>query len=240
MNYSKWCDDQGYPGCRQADGSFDGGDTAAIMGTIRALSPDLTALIIEPLKADPPFDYVYRQPLRHPNTKVWYGMPYRYSRDQLIAMLCGAILSGQKIGNVWVAHKRRFLLTAWNELQNDGSAKSFPASLGDICGPEVWALWIRYFNPWWGFLVLWFLDIQTLVGAVQWRYFTPETNQICRNHMLVCLTMRATAPSLITKYIERINAWPDLIARWRASNEATGEFPTADLFDAAHTRIKPA
>lgn len=229
-DYSKWLDERGYPGCHQYDGSWDGGDTAAILGTIMALSPTLSALIIEPLPEACPFDIFYQQPLRHPDKTKWYGLPNRYSRDQLIAMLCGAAMSGLPLDRLFAAHRKRWFLTAWNTLQNDGSKKSWPASLGDICGPEVWALWIRYHAPWWGRLALSFLDIQTLVGAVQWRWFTPRENQICRNHMLVSIVMARRQPSLLTPLILAINAWPDLVARWRASNEATGEFPTADLF----------
>lgn len=230
MDYSPWVDEKGYPGCRQADGSFDGGDTAAILGTIMTLSPDLTELIVKPLPSACPYQMVYQQPLRHPDGSKWYGQPWRFSRDQLLAMLCGAIMVNLPIDLTYRAHKKRWFLTAWNTLQNDGTAKSWPASLGDICGPEVWALWIRYFAPWWGRLALSVLDVQTLIGAVQWRWFTAETNQICRNHMLVSLVMTERQPSLLTPLIIRINNWPDLIARWRASNAATGEFPTADLF----------
>lgn len=233
MDYSKWCDENGYPGCRQSDGSWDGGDTAAILGTILALSPDLTELIVKPLPEACPYDIVYQQPLRHPDRKKWYGQPWRYSRDQLIAMLSGAIVTKLPMDGTYRAHKKRWFLTTWNTVQNDGTAKSFPANLGDICGPEVWALWIRHHAPWWGWLVLSLLDVQTLVGAVQWRWFTPKTFQICRNHMLVSIVMRSRQPSLLTPVIGWINDYPELIARWRASNEATGEFPTADLFEAA-------
>lgn len=234
MNYGPWLDEQGFPGCRQQDGSWDGGDTAAIMGTIMALSPALTELVIKPLPEDMPYDLFYQQPLRHPDRKKWYGQPWRYSRDQLTAMLAGRILSGMPSTNLWRAHRKRLCLTAWNTLNNDGSAKSWPASMGDICGPEIWALWIRYHSPWWGWLVLWFLDLQTLIGAIQWRWFTPETFQISRNHMLVSIVARRRMPSLVSLVIYYwINDWTDLIQRWRLSNTATGEFPTADLFNAA-------
>lgn len=233
MDYSKWLDERGYPGCRQSDGSFDGGDTAAILGTILALSPDLTELIVRPLEEPCPFDLVYKQPLRHPDRKKWYGQPNRYSRDQLTAMLCGAIISELPLDGLYRAHRRRWFLTAWNTVQNDGSKKSWPASLGDFCGPEIWALWIRFHAPWWGCLVLTFLDVQTLVGAVQWRWFTPKSFQISRNHLLVSIVMRRRQPSWLTPVIGLVNDWVDLIERWRASNEATGEFPTANLFTVA-------
>lgn len=228
MDYSKWLDEQGYPGCRQWDGTWDGGDTAAILGTIMALSPALTALIVEPLPEACPYDIVYAQPLRHPDRKKWYGLPWRYSRDQLVAMLCGAMTVGLSLDGVFRAHRSRWFLTAWNTRKN--GVVDTPWKFPDITGPEVWALWIRYHRPWWGRLALSILDVETLVGAITWRWFQPKTNQICRNHMLVSIVMRRIQPSLLTPLIQAINDYPELIARWRASNEATGEFPTAGLF----------
>ncbi|MDH4163343.1 MAG: hypothetical protein OEW15_11740 [Nitrospirota bacterium] len=228
MDYSKWLDEKGYPGCRQDDGSWDGGDTAAILGTIMALSPALTELIVKPLPEACPYDVVYHQPLRHPDRKKWYGLPHRYSRDQLIAMLCGAMMAGVALDNVFRAHRERWFVTAWNTRKN--GVVETPWKFPDICGPEVWALWIRFYKPWWGWFVLTFLDVETLVGAITWRWFQPKTNQICRNHMLVSFVMRRRQPSLLTPFIQAINDYPEMIARWRASNEATGEFPTADLF----------
>lgn len=233
MDYTPWLDPQGYPGCRQSDGSFDGGDTAAILGTIMALSPGLTELVVKPLTWACPWDVFYQQPLRHPDAKKWYGQPWRFSRDQLISILCGGQMVNLSVDGLFRAHRKRWFLTTWNILQNDGSAKTFPANCGDICGPEVWALWIRYYAPWWGWLVLTLLDVQTLIGAVQWRWFTPKSFQICRNHMLVSIVMLRRQPSLLTPLVWWINDWPDLIERWRASNAATGEFPTADLFATA-------
>lgn len=241
MDYSPYLDPNGYPGCRQTgDGTWDGGDTAAIMGTIMACSPEVTAQVIDRLKTDCPFDYVYYQPLRHPDTLVWYGQPNRYSRDQLTAMLCGLILSKRTCHSMFLSHRRRWFLTAWNSVENDGSKKSWPASLGDICGPEVWALWIRYFNPWWGFLFLWFFDIQTLIGAITWRWFTPQTMQLTRNQMLVTLTMIQRRPSITTIVVRKLTDWTAWIELWRLSNLATGEFPSADLFTEAVKRLPPA
>lgn len=235
MDYSKWLDEKGYPGCRQYDGTWDGGDTAAILGTIMALSPDITALVVQPLEQPCPYDVVYGQPLRHPDAKKWYGMPWRYSRDQLIAMLCGAMTAGLPLDRVYASHKKRWFLTAWNTRKN--GVVETPWKFPDITGPEIWALWIRYHAPWWGWFVLSFLDIETLVGAIVWRWFTPKKNQLTRNHMLVSIVMRRRQPSLLTPIITRVNDWDEMIARWRASNEATGEFPTADLFASALERL---
>lgn len=228
MDYSKWLDDKGYPGCRQSDGSWDGGDTAAILGTIMALSPEVTNQIVKPLEEACPYDIVYGQPLRHPDKKMWYGLPWRYSRDQLIAMLCGAMTCGLSLDRVYAAHKKRWFVTAWNTRKN--GVIETPWKFPDITGPEVWALWIRYHSPWWGWFVLTFLDVETLIGAIIWRWFQPKTNQLTRNHMLVSIVMRRRQPSLLTPLITLINDWDELVALWRLSNEATGEFPSADLF----------
>lgn len=226
--YDPWLDSKGYPVCSGA--VFDGGDCAADLGTVMALNP--SAIPLRPI----PWDDLYMQPLRYWDITKWSGLPNRFSRDQLIPLICGFIRIPTNISadKLFSAHKKRLLLTAWNTVNDDGSAKSWPASMGDPCGPEVWALWIRLLTPWWGWFVLWFLDLQTLIGAVQWRWFTDPTNQLTRNHMLVSITAKRVMPSptsLVIYYM--LNDWPDLIERWRLSNQATREFPTADLFQGA-------
>jgi hypothetical protein len=228
--YRPWLDSKGYPVCTGP--SPDGGDCAADMGTFMSLNPINEKSIMDSITI--PWDGPTEQPLRYWDATKWSGLPNRFSRDQLIPLICGFTNSSPRYlitaGVFYKAHAKRWFLTTWNTLNNDGSAKSFPANLGDICGPEVWALWIRYKNPWWRQLVLWFFDIQTLIGAIQWRWFTPATNQITRNHMHVCLNMLAHSPSPTSYLISWINNWTDLVARWRACNSATGEIPTADMF----------
>lgn len=214
-------DAQGYPGTIGEAGEFDGGDTAAIIGTIQALKPNTI---------DVPFIPVTTAPLRHPDDSKWYGQPDRFSRDQLIPAICGGVLNvlvGICIHDIYSLHKKKLFLTAWNTRGN--GATDMPTKFPDVCGPEVWALWIRYKRPWWARLVLGFLDLQTLIGAVQWR-LEPKSNRVTRNHMLVCITARQVLPTLVSRLAYWINDWQDLINRWEAHCEAVREYQTADLF----------
>lgn len=227
-----YCDAQGYPGTIQADGSYDGGDTAAIIGTVEALTP-IAASITVPALCFTKDSCAQISPVRHPNVSMWYGRPDRFSRDQLVATLCGRLAVGYSASNsvttvLYVAHRHRYFLTAWNTKGN--GQMDMPDKFPDICGPEVWALWIRILGPWWGFLVLWLLDVQTLIGSLQWRYLEPKTNRITRNHMLVCLATIEHRPTFVSKLACRINNWTDLVDRWDAHCSAVGEYPTAELF----------
>lgn len=222
-------DDNGFPGAIGLNGEFDGGDTAAILGTLSTLSPNrlwdykITHLV----------DLGY--PIRHPDHTKWYGQPDRFSRDQLIPLICAAITPARRlVPFIWMErlynkHKQQLFLLAWNRRGNGAMDK--PLKSPDFCGPEVWALWIRYKRPWWGRLVLWLLDLESLGSAIHWRFWRKDF--VCRNHMLVSITCRKHMPTWVSRITYRINNWPDLIGRWRAHCIATREYDTSDLFEEA-------
>lgn len=210
-------DENGYPGTRDSvTGEFDGGDTAAILGTLWFFGQMLEL----PL-------YTFRNaPVRHYDKNKWYGQPDRFSRDQLIPVLCGYVTFAGYYHWLFDLHKRRYFLTAWNTRKNGSmdAPKKFP----DITGPEVWALWLRIFKPWWARLVLPLLDLETLVSAIHWRFFRKD--RVCRNHMLVLLAARKALPTVTTRLADYITDWPDLIQRWTDHCEVVGEYQTGHLF----------
>jgi hypothetical protein len=67
------------------------------------------------------------------------------------------------------------------------------------------------------------------VGAILWR-FKPKTNQLTRNHMLVCLMHREFYPTWVSRLADRINDWNDLVERWGLHCEAAYEYDTYSLF----------
>lgn len=216
-------DENGIPGAMGDDRFFDGGDSAAIVGTLICLGADPMPLS----------NFIGSgAPIRHPDVTKWYGQTNRFSRDQLIPLICiGPMLGKIRLDDFFALeqifhwHKAKWFLTAWNTKPNfvmDGPTK-FP----DICGPEVWALWIRYAKPWWGYPLLYLLDIQTFIGAIQWRWF-PK-NQLCRNHMLVSLAMK-TWPTVWSWLVNKINDWDALIKMWREHCYRAYEYNTADFF----------
>ena len=220
-------DRNGFPGTIDSNGVYDGGDTAAILGTICALEPGILvstywlariAELVSPLGI----------PRRHPDESKWWGQSDRFSRDQLIPLICSAVrFPGPLVFEVlYRSHKRRYFLTAWNSRKN--GAMDAPEKAPDFTGPEIWALWVRYRRPWWMGLVLWFLDLELLGSAIAWKF---RKDRVSRNHMLSAITCRRYSPTITSRIAYAITNFPDLIARWRAHCDAVGEFQTADFFE---------
>lgn len=229
-------DDLGYPGTVN-DGVFDGGDSAAIIGTLIALNAvgkfktELDELRSSLLHAD--------GMVRHPDTSMWYGQVDRFSRDQLIPLLCSYIVDyrWREVMHILELHKKNWFLTAWNKKGN--GHMDLPDKFPDITGPEVWALWIRMrvVTPrWFWDLLLPVFDLETLIGSIVWR-FKSSKDRVTRNHMLVCLTGMRYRPTWVMRLAFRINDWDDLIGRWYGHCASVNEYPTADLFDQVKERL---
>lgn len=226
MNLELYTDSRGYPGTREDTGDWDGGDTAAILGTLLACSSFRLVGVVNMISHL--IDPVSGRPRRHPSKSVWYGQPDRFSRDQLIPIICAAVRWGPE-HNQWSrdffkAHKRRWFLTAWNTRKNGAmdAARKFP----DLTGPEVWALWVRAYRVWWLRPVLGILDLELLVGAISWRW--RESN-VTRNHLLVSIACRKHWPTFISRLAWRITPRADLLRRWHRHCVIVGEYPTWDV-----------
>lgn len=231
-----FCDEQGYPGTIQSDGSYDGGDTAAIIGNIAALTDDedtLDKLPTIPLgiideKAE--LFSVKFVPIRHPDPLKWYSQIDRFSRDQLIPSICAAIRHGGvgTLRYIYAAHKKRWFLSAWNTRGNGAIDK--PVKFPDICGPTIWALWLRYKKPWWARFIIGILDIETLIGALNWRFLQPDSNRVTRNNMLTVIFSRDYMPTIASRIAFAVTDWDKQISKWEMHCKAVGEYPTAELF----------
>lgn len=229
-------DPAGLPGARGEDGKFDGGDTAAILGTIIALTEDPNEL--SRFKLSLSYSIIGNTaPRRHPDWSRWYGQDDRFSRDQLIPIICAGVSRGHHtaIEIIFRWHRDRFFLTAWNTRKN--GVMDAPEKMPDVTGPEIWALWLRHKKPWWTHLVLSLLDIETLAGSILWRWFQPDSNRVTRNHMLVCLIAREHMPTLTSRLAFWLNDWPDLMLRWKNHCLDVREYDTHYLFKAALKKI---
>lgn len=217
----KYLDNLGLPGTLNYDNTIDMGDSAAIYFNVEALSPK-TLVQKENL-------YFTEAPVRHPDKTKWWGQPNRFSRDQLIPLLCWASLQNKKdselVKKVFWSHFRRGFLLAWNSKKN--GAMEVPSKFPDFTMLEIWGLWLRVFKPKWACLFLWFLDLETLAGAIHWKF---RKDRVSRNHILVAITQRKVMPSLISKLADKINNYTDLCDRWDNHCKAVWEYPTADLF----------
>lgn len=222
---SKYIDQNGMPGTRDYAGNLDMGDSAAIFFNVAALSDQFGGL-----RCLNYYDEIHKVPVRHPDTSKWWGQPDRMSRDQLIPILCWAIMQDKAdhnlIKKIFISHLKRGLLFAWNTRKN--GVIDTPWKMPDVTSLEIWGLWLRIFKPVGYQLLLPLCDLETLVNAVIWK-FKPETNQLTRNHMLVCLAQRSK-PSVVSWIVNKINNYPDLVARWERNVKAVGEYPTDDLF----------
>lgn len=230
IDKSQYLDENGYPGTRQSDGSWDGGDTAAILGTVKALTP-MAADVAFPM--DLPMWSSPKVPTRHPDYTRWYGQPDRFSRDQLIPWLCTYLIEEPRVSEYWVqrSHAERRYLLAWNTRGN--GAMEMPEKFPDITGPEVWALWLRISKPWWRHAFLWLFDLETLVNTLLWRWYRKDN--VCRNQMLVCLMTQDHSPTITSWLSYHLLNWQDLLIRWENHCKAVGEYPTYDLFQQAYS-----
>jgi hypothetical protein len=183
--------------------------------------------------------YLKAEPLRHPDDTKWYGRPGRFSRDQLVALLCALVVKGDELSYIrsklYTMHAERYLLSAWNKYRNhvyesyqEHLAKSTPdvawdmsVKSPDLTGPEVWGLWIRAFRVYWLWPLLLVLDLETLIGAVHWRYFRKDN--VSRNHLLVCMVTTKIMPTPISFLAKIITPMNNLLNRWAAHCAATGE-----------------
>lgn len=222
--------------------SGDGGDSAAIIGTLMTVDDNY----------DTPANIVMytndATPVRHPDTDKWYGRPWRFSRDQLIALLCGCINRQKNELATYVGkklfdfHVDRWLLSAWNTIRNfqyptesEHKLKSTPdvkwnpePKTPDFTGPEVWGLWIRFWRTYPLYPLLLIFDLETLVGSILWR--VKPRNDITRNHMLVMITQKNCMPTPISWLSLKISNKKDLTDRWWRYCEAVGEENTAARF----------
>lgn len=227
--------------------SGDGGDSAAICGTLLTVAwwypvPEQIGRYVEG-----------ETPVRHPNSDKWYGLPWRFSRDQLIGLLCGLIIRRRNFlcratgWRLFEMHTQRWLVLAWNKYRNHvypsleehlekstrdvkwRPEEKFP----DICGPEVLALWIRFwrFYPLWP--LLWILDLDTLFGSISWHW---REDRVSRNHLLVLLAGRASMPTPVMALARWIAPVDEMILKWQAHCRVIGEVDLTPEFKRAFTR----
>lgn len=222
-------DQNGYPGTIDYNGKFDGGDTAAVIGTLIALEPNPKTAAKWIMFAEMLLS-TNGLPRRHPDVSKWWGQGDRFSRDQLIPIICAAIRFPQDavFEGFFKAHRARRFLTAWNTRKN--GEMNAPTKAPDFTGPEIWALWIRYRRPKWDWLVLWFLDLELLAGAIVWKF---RKDRVTRNHMLSALTCRRYMPTITSRIAFALTDFKELNARWRAHCDAVGEYQTATHVEVA-------
>lgn len=215
----------------------DGGDSCAEAGTVMALSPYQVNLSLY---------YVQGHLVRHPDASRWYGRPDRFSRDQLVALLSGLVMtSGFSLlkEQVYNEHKKKWFLTTWNKRHNytyDSAEEQLRMAphdnfrpeekKPDFCGPETWALWLRVFPRWWKWPFLCLLDLETFLGSISWWF---RKSRVTRNHLLAVYVSTKVYPTPTSWLARLICPTNELIERWRAHCEATEAVQTAPLFHSA-------
>ncbi len=219
----KYLDKYGLPGTKQADGSLDMGDSAAIYFNILALDGS-----VHP-NTNSSFYFTGGRPIRHPDNTKWWGQIDRYSRDQLIPLLSWAAIKDQKdriaIQKLFASHLEHGLCFAWNTRGN--GEMDMPWKLPDITALEIWSLWLRIYKPFGYRAILWLLDIEILVNSFIWK---SREDRVTRNHMLSHIASKLVSPTWVSRLSYKMNDWKRLIQKWDAHCKDTGECPTADLF----------
>lgn len=233
-------DELGLPGCIDSQSKqFDGGDSCAIFCTEVALGgkqfdPKLLSLFIGA-------DGMPRRHPGYPGKRLWYAEPDRFSRDQMIAMICAGIKLGghPAVDALYRAHKTTGFMHAFNTKGNDRLEHEDKDP--DFTGPEVWALWERYWKKDNWKLAIW--DMETLGSSYIWQYRKIRDaihkkkdpnyrgNRVTRNHMLVSIIANQYMPTPVSKKAYQVNDFDDLInARWDNHCKDVGEWNTAQLF----------
>lgn len=221
----------------------DGGDSAAECGTIMALDPYTARFdVAKYLPAT--------GPVRHPDSSKWYGRPWRFSRDQLVALLCGLCMHpnyASEKDDLYSMHRRRYFVTAWNRKRNfvydtleEHVRMSTPDvrwdffdKQPDITGPEVWALWFRLWRTKIAWPLLWVLDLETLIGALVWHF---KSNGLGRNHLLAIYVSTSVMPTPIAWLARLLTPTSRLIDEWGEHCRRTGAIDTSNLFRKAFKR----
>jgi hypothetical protein len=229
-------DQYGLPGVYERDGSFGGGDSAAIYGKIVSLDPWFDGINWQLLNGVF-YSFSCNQPVRHPNTRC-----NRFSRDQLVPMYCATLrmqdtILGFAIGKLILkAHKKNWYLRAWNKEANGDEIKPHPGG-ADWTLFQVWALILRIKKPKWSRAVLWFLDLENLIGSLIWIFKTKTQNleqirkdRITSNHMLVAIMCVNFQPTWVSRLSYKLTPFTALITRWDAHCRSVKEYNTADLF----------
>lgn len=223
---------------------FDGGDSAAEAGTLIALEPHTWGKEIN-IK-----HYLQSHgPVRHPDRDKWYGRPGRFSRDQLVAFMCGLCMlphSFDEKEDLYFMHKRNWFLRAWNRVRNfqyesigeqvvkaPGVRWNPYEKVPDFTGPRVWALWLRMWPRWWKWPVLCLLDLETLVSAVVWAF---RKDGLARNHLLSLYVGTSVLPTPIMWVARWITDVNTLAYMWGAHCRRTGSIDTSELFYKAFRR----
>lgn len=216
-------DDLGLPGVIERDGSFGGGDSAAIWGTVATLAPT-----DEWLKND---HYYIRdeQPVRHPIIALG-GHLNRFSRDQMISILTAGIINGSLFvtDELIRLHKQKFFLRAWNTVRN-GDLKP---QIADVTLFQVWALELRYEfrDSLLTYIPRAVCDLENLFGTIIILAGGDKT-RVRRNHMLVAYTCYKKYPTFISKLTYKLCPFKQMIEDWDAHCIAVKEYSTAELFE---------
>jgi hypothetical protein len=227
-------DAKGLPGSTQRDGSVGGGDTASMVGIILALSKD--KVLVQHLLNSLPLLLKDGIPVRTWQDKP-EGSKLRFSRDQLVPMICAGIVHGRHpvLDAIFKSHLRRLLLVAWNWNANGEEVKW---RLPDLTLLQVWGLWLRYKRPTGMRLLLWFCDLEHFVGTLLWRYkvfmedeATAKKYRVTQNHMLLGIVCNTYDSTFISRLSHKMTPYKALNERWSGHCIDQKEYYTADLFE---------
>lgn len=195
--------------------NHDGGDSCANHATLGMLNDrHMTAYLIH---------MNMYNPRRHPDRSRWYGLDDRFSRDQLIPLIiCLAYKNFPRtLKALFKTHlKKGWLLFAWNTKRNyqyptfeeHRDAKNaghigkeiewkYKWKVPDVTAFEVWAIYIRAFQIWYLYPLLYLFDLETLIGTVVKNY---SKSNIHRNHIMVLYYGMKRYDTLLMKLARKI------------------------------------
>ena len=159
--------------------------------------------------------------VRHPNPK-WDTSDWdRMSRDQLQPMIIAAgFWSRKELNKIARGHLGRGFLFANNTRKNGankfthgkdigGEVRDYNWKFPDPTAFDIWGNFIRAYNSWLLYPLLFLFDLELLGGSIIWRFF-PKHN-ITMNHTLSLMQARHRMPTPISWLSEKIMSFDRLI-----------------------------
>ena len=135
--------------------------------------------------------------VRHPDLAHWYSRPNTTSRDQLtpVVVACGLLNCRHLLRRIFFAHVKRLgFYQNWRE--SDGTFK-----IADYASPEHWGFYVRSFNAWYLYPLLFISDIFSLVGTLYkvYKYSRTPKNVDDLNRIVSLTQSNLVLPTPISK-----------------------------------------
>lgn len=157
---------------------------------------------------------------RNPDTTMWYSRVNTFSRDQLTPLLALLGIRQQYAATrrLFWQHMKHLLLFAWNTRQNASypGTSAYAWKIPDITGPDILGMYIRAFDVWALYPILFLSDVFTLAGSIIYR-LKLSSSTIQMNQIIMVDFSNLVMPTPISWLAQKIYGKATPIAALNAS-----------------------